>query len=793
MRILFGFLAVSTTFLFVVNSFSIAVSYYNWGIINTKAIFFNICSIFSFYVGLKMTDCNDVAKKAPFKKMKTAAFVNEKRVCVKEITPRNLTEISKAAGNNSSDYSNKSERPNAPRKRTEKVATDSSHAVSTLGKPANTLTSSAVSKSEQVFDGSKCNFTLNFINSNCIIQDNGLVLPKQYPSAQFKNCLSFYLQEGYSLPFKLQQDFFNYISSGKGFAEYANGKSDWSRLPNISKSSSRMSIWKPMVRPMSVQFENQSLISSLEARDFLLGLDSLDLGRLQSLIVFSSRSEKIGKKGKVMVTVSFDGNRQTCAINLGSLIIPQFTDKVLLKKQIFELLKNDNPLKEKKSKFNDSRKEKNETVITTKNLQDNESKMPKRANADDGKPQPLKRTKADIASSSNQSTSVYETTRANNSKTALTTMTQNMSETDALFIKSTNFKYSKKAKDAKSTVPKGTIEKGENIQPQREVELDIAFLSSHTSPAHTTITAALTRTAPKNAPQFIKDHYETSDLELMYSKFELITNRIYPTSFESCFSRLKHLLQNDLVEYIALDCEMTGLYTVADDERHSHNTGTVFKDNTKQIMDGAKVNSIFQLGLVIKIRQGGWSTWTFHTAPELTKESFTPSTFKFLFENPFMEKHPEASFDAIANMISEKLKTISSNSISHEQLASLADILINSYSPLVVYSGFADLLHHFKTIGRSVDELDHDVIQGYMLNRIYDLKSVCLSVPINVAVKPSLSTFFHAFYPHLPENKCSLHNAAYDALLTAMVYEALKIRHPLELDTMNGLFNFSSN
>ena len=669
---------------------------------------------------LKQLENHYLAKRVRFEKGKNVlAFIGDKKNCVKRIAPRSLTEHSKDANNNSSSkiISSVPERPNAPyKKRTGTLALNPSVSLGQFEEPANSPTSSsAVSIPEEAFDASKCNFTLNFISSNCQIQDNGLVLPQQYPSGQFKRCLTFYLQEGYSLPFKLQKDFFNYVSSGKGFADYSNGKSEWNKLPNISKNSSRMSIWKPKVRPMSVQFENHPLSVSLEAKDLLLSLDSLDLARLQSLIFYSSRSERIGKKGKITVTVSLDSNRQTCAIHLGSLVIPQFTDKVLLKEQIVELLKNDNPFEEKRSRYNDSRKEKKEIVLKPKDLNGNESKISKQINANDKRPQPHKRTKTGIPS------------------------------------------------------------------------------LNHSSSAHTTTSTTLRTLTQPTGYQFIKNpfiYHETSVMESMYTMFELLVNKINSNSFESFFNRLECLLQNDLVEYIALDCEMTGLYTVEDDKRHSLNTETVFMNNTKQIKDGAKVNSVFQLGLVIKIRHGGWSIWNFHTAPELTKESFTPSTFKFLLEKPLTEKHPEASSDAISNMISEKLKTIRSSSICHQQLASLADLLINSFTPFIVYSGFADLLHLFKTIGRSVDELDHDVIQGYLCNRIYDLKSVCLSAPIYVAGKPSLSTYFHSLYPHLPENKSSLHNAAFDALLTAMLYEALKNRHPLELDTRNGLFSF---
>ena len=338
-----------------------------------------------------------------------------------------------------------------------------------------------------------------------------------------------------------------------------------------------------------------------------------------------------------MVTVVLDGDRQTCAVKLGLLVVPQFADKTLLKKQIADLLKNENQFEEKLT-YVDSRKEKNSNLRNTKKLHDDEFKKPKRTNANDGKPQPQQIPKAEMASS-NQLTSASET-KTTNSMTTLLTSTQTIPETDPQIVKNPKTKSKWKTKK--------TLERDEKIQPHKKPKLDItnhsssaAHLTTATTLSSTTTTlTTLPQATPKTAPQFIKDHYETSDLELMYSKFELITNRIYSTSFESCFSRLKHLLQNDLVEYIALDCEMTGLYTVADDERHSLSTGTVFKDNTKQIMDGAKVNSIFQLGLVIKVRQGGWSTWTFHTAPELTKESFTPSTFKFLFENPIMEKHP---------------------------------------------------------------------------------------------------------------------------------------------------------
>ena len=656
--------------------------------------------------------------------------------------------------------------------------------------------------SKEDFDGTKCKFTFDFINSNCIIQDNGLVLPKPNPTSQFKDCLTFYLQKGYSLPFKLPQEFFNFITTGKGFAEYSNGKSDWSKLSNISRIMSRMSIWKPKVRPMSVQFENRSPSVSVELKDLLLSLVSLDLARLQSLIFFSTGTGKTGKKGQIMFTIVLDSNRNNCAISLGFLVIPQFKDKELLKKQINELLENDYSFEKKKVRYNDSRKDKNENSTKPKELNGNESKKPKRTNAIDRKPLTQKRIKLDVASSSNQSSSAQTTTTTTttttNTTTTLTTLAQT-TPTDFQFTKN-----SKSAKDTEFTVPpQCSVEKDDNMQPQKEVKLDLAPSSNQSPSAHTTTTttsttalSAFTHLTTETASQFIKNpliYHETVKLEFLYTKFEIIVNKIYPHNFESCFDRLEYLLKNDLVEYIALDCEMTGLYTLEDDERHSRDYNTLFINNTKQITDGAKTNSIFQFGLVIKARQGGWSIWSFNTAPHLFKESFIPSTFKFLFETPLSEKYPQASSEAKASMISTKLETISSASISHKQFSSLANLLITSSSPLIVFSGYADLLYLFKAVGRNVDELDHDAVQAQLPNRIYDLKSVCIWAAIRVVGKPSLFTYFRNYYSHLKENKYSLHDATFDAVLTAMLYEALKTKNPGELQTKNGLFNYEKN
>ena len=660
---------------------------------------------------------------------------------------------SNSSNNSSNGNSSMQQQPNAPGGTGTLTTGSTSTATNPVqAKPANSPPAPVPVPAED-FDGTKCKFTFDFINSNCILLDNGLVLPKQYPpDHQFKKCLTFYLQEGHGLPFKLPQEFFNYITTGKGFAEYSNGKSDWSKLSNISKNMSCMSIWKPKVKPMSVQFENQSLSASVELRDFLLSLDSLDLARLQSLIYYSTGTGKTGKKGQIVITVALDRSRQTCAIKSGLIVISQFKDKELLKKQITELLENDYTFEEKKVRYNDSRKEKNENSDKSKELNDNESKKPKRAKAIDGKPQPQKRPKLDVATSSKQPTSA-QTTTTTTTTTTLTTTTQTTPEADFQFI--TN---SKSAKDTESTVPQWKVEKNLEMQPI-------------------------------NNPLIYR---ETVKLEFLYTKFEIIVNKIYPHNFESCFNRLDYLLKNNLVEYIALDCEMTGLYTFNDDERHSRDIGTLYKNNTKQLKEGAKVNSVFQLGIVMKTRQGGWSIWSFYTAPHLTKESFITSTFKFLFEDPLKEQNPSLSSEKVASMISAKLQTISSSSISQQQLASLSGLLLSSSAPFIVFSGYADMLHLFKAVGRNIDGLNHKDIQAQLRDRIYDLKSVCLSAFINGLKQRSLSAFFLSFYPDLEENNSSLHNASFDAVLTAMLYEALKANHSEVLRTKNGLFNFGS-
>ena len=607
--------------------------------------------------------------------------------------------------NSSDSISDTPERPNAPsRRRAGKVATESSTV------PAKFLNSSSAPNTVEAFDSSKCKFTYEFISNNCKIQDNGLVLPKQFSSEQFRKCLTFYLQEGHSLPFKLPHDFFNYITTGRGFAGYSNGESDWNKLPNLSKNLDRMNAWKPKVKPMSVLFETQSPSFNVELRDFLWSLDSLVLARLQSLIFFSTRTGKIGKKGQIMMTIALEPSRSSCAIDSGILIIPQFEDKELLKKQVIELLENDNPLEEKKPKYNDNRKEKS------------------REKSNPAKDKKVKGEK----------------------------------------------------KDERPRIQKKCDGKDVLLQPQKKTKVDICTSSS-------SLDNVSTNTVTIRPFVFQK----TTELESLYTKFDVTLSQILPNKFEAGFNQLKTMISSGLVEYIAIDCEMTGLYTVDDDELHKRDHSTLFKNNTKQLKDGAKVNSVFQLGLVIKTRKGEWSIWSFNTAPQLTKDSFTPSTFKFLFEDPLIGQNSNISSDELTTAISSKLKEISSSSISHEQLASLAALLMNGDHSLIVYSGYADLLYLFKAIGRNVDELDHQVIQTQLSNRIYDLKSVCLAASITGVVgRPSVSAYFTACYSNLKENKHSLHNASFDAVLTAMLYEALKIIRPVELQTAKGLFNF---
>ena len=229
------------------------------------------------------------------------------------------------------------------------------------------------------------------------------------------------------------------------------------------------------------------------------------------------------------------------------------------------------------------------------------------------------------------------------------------------------------------------------------------------------------------------------------------------------FQALKELLSNGSVQYIALDCEMTSLYTLEDEIAHLQNPDSLRINNTEKLIKAAQLHDIFQLGLAIKTYNGEWSVWSINTKSDLSKDSFSPATLKYLFK--------DANVDA-------KITNIRNTSVDPKEIISL---LLEKKSTLVVFSGYVDLMHLLKRSGKPSALNHNEMEQAFGGQVLWDVKYIAMQSS-ELSYKSLEFLVTHLFNLELPESK--LHDASFDALLTAMAYDYFVSLHSI------GLWNF---
>lgn len=133
---------------------------------------------------------------------------------------------------------------------------------------------------------------------------------------------------------------------------------------------------------------------------------------------------------------------------------------------------------------------------------------------------------------------------------------------------------------------------------------------------------------------------------------------------------------------------------------------------------------------------------------------------------------------------------IGKNSIHREtQLKALVNVIFDSNIPLVVYSGYIDLLHLFKAAEDRFDIYPNE-FKHLLDNPIYDTKEIGMSMSI-VSGNLSLDRFVQVLCNVQPAMQ-KLHDASYDALLTAVLYEELVARDNFLVKVLEGqLFKYN--
>ena len=261
--------------------------------------------------------------------------------------------------------------------------------------------------------------------------------------------------------------------------------------------------------------------------------------------------------------------------------------------------------------------------------------------------------------------------------------------------------------------------------------------------------------------------------------FTKIRFEVTPDNYKAMLARFSQLIQSG-VEYVALDCEMTGLYTREDEAEHCRDPSQVPLDNTKKLMKAVDKNLMFQLGLTVKTLDGQFSGWSFFTAPKLTKESFTPETFKFLFLKP---RGINESFGVDLPAILHKINHFANHSVA---VAPFLSWIFFLRIPIVLFSNYVDLMHVLKASNREYN-YTHEEVQKQLECNFFDIKLIakaCLKASF------SLELLLQKLYPGLTLDKNQLHDASYDSLLTALAFEKLKRIYGKEHMIARVLFNY---
>ena len=376
---------------------------------------------------------------------------------------------------------------------------------------------------------------------------------------------------------------------------------------------------------------------------------------------------------------------------------------------------------------------------------------------------------------------------------AIAILTESQAKDDSESVVITN--SARTAKRAKVPKDKDEIKVGTNIseenEPLEKVALDVnvatvtclqatselnaieAVLTVENSDSSSTPMKAFSASfSPKKGA-------ENGSLLNYLNDFPKIRHQVTLENYKDMFLKYCSLLQSG-VEYIALDCEMTGLYTKEDEAAHLRDQSLRWVDNEKQLIRAMDENMMFQLGLTIKARNGQLHIWSFFTAPDLSEKSFTPETFKFLFLN---SHNSHAASDVKMCAALNKISQIAKQSV---PVAPFLFPIFLHHIPIVLFSGYVDLMHVLKASGRKY-KLTHEEIERQLECPFIDIK---LNAKMIMKRSASLESLMQELYAGLNYDKQHLHDASYDSLLTALAFERLKAVHGPLLFINQVLFNY---
>ena len=570
--------------------------------------------------------------------------------------------------------------------------------------------------------------TVKLLRKNANIQSDGHVTPNDHVTLEFRKYIEEEVSHGF-LPFKLDKGFMSFLTHGKNKEQFKS--SNWKHIREWKERA----VWRPKLHtPIKVFVSGVAMVKIADLRDFVFQLTKEQVARLQALCYFSSLSatntDKLLKRAISRRTLKFilSSGLKTYQIAHGWIQIPS------IPKTFKEFSNAVATLTE--SPVTDSSEH---LIIRSKRAK-------------------LSKVKDDIQAEEPVGVLVNDET-----KDVKEIVEQVIGTSDELERVEKNLQSLTKSNvndiTLSSTLPSNSSNKQNNHTALNEK-------------AHSPSSIQLKVTSPVFIP---KKSEEAGHLQVL-NNFAQMKQMVTPRNYKQKLEEFSQLLRSG-VEYVALDCEMTGLYTKGDEEEHRKDKSLVRVDNTNKLIKAVDHNMMFQLGLTVKTLKGNFSVWSFYTAPLLTMNSFTPDTFNFFF----VKNNTSSQVDL--GSIQATIYSIAMSSVS------VRPFLLQLFAlktTLVLFSGYVDLMHVRKAV-RLPFRGRHEYFESHMESDFYDVKQIALNI---LNKTQPLELLVQELYDGLEMNKEQLHDASFDSFLTALAFDRLKKTYGPDRMTKRLLFNY---
>ena len=593
-------------------------------------------------------------------------------------------------------------------------------------------------------------FTSNLFlrHRNATLQADGQVVPNDDCTEEFKEYIKEEVKNG-TLPFKLHPQLLLFLTQRKYREQFKN--TTWKAVKNWKERK----VWRPKVHtPIRVFVKGATMDEIARLKGFVFQLTNEKIARLQSLCYFSNLAVTISGKAlehlisRRSLKFEISAKAQSYHVYQGWIQIPCFPKAFQEFSDAIAPLLSEFPVTSNSVSTvysNAAKKTTKAKLIKGKDAVRAKTVLPK-----DDKVFGKEEFEEDIEPKEIESTTISKLeVSEDNYQVASSTMKNVAPKVSSLLANSSN-------------------------QSQEENVLNIPSINIPNKFSSTDLKATSTEFVPLKKRA-------TEHLSGFINNFSKIRFEVTPDNYKDMLARFSELLQSG-VEYVALDCEMTGLYTREDEAVHSIDPSQMHVNNTPKLIRAVDKNMMFQLGLTVKTKDKQFSIWSFYTAPTLTEESFTPETFKFLFLKPRDKKDPLVDMPVIQS----RIKHIASHSV---DAAPFLNCMFHLRTTIVLFSGYVDLMHVLKASKREYS-FSHEEIQKQLGCSIYDIKLIAKRI-LNRST--SLEFLTKELYSDVELDLRHLHDASYDSLLTALVFDKLKNKYGAEKMIQNVLFNYEKH